>query len=177
MFDLVFDLERELKTWSRTVLPAGCNNEDERRAELEDHLSCHIAALREGGMPVEQAYRAAIDRMGDQARLAKEFAKNRSLLSTLCLVEGESMIDDSNRPLKRSAKLAGVILGQSIIWATVMMAVSAELSETQLRPVVMQWLTAGWFASFMLPVVLMEGGSVKAECAWIMWCLGLGKAW
>ncbi len=171
----MFDLERELKTWSRAVLPAGCRNEDERRAELEDHLSCEIEALQKGGLTTEQAYRAAIDHMGEQTRLAKEFAKNRSLLSTLCLIEGEHMRDDSNRPLMRSAKLGGVIIGQSIVWAVVMLAVSAELSDTQLKPIVIQWLTAGWFASFMLPVVLMEGGSVKAECAWIARRLGLGK--
>ncbi len=36
----MFDVDRELKAWSSRVLPAGCGQEDERRAELEDHLSC-----------------------------------------------------------------------------------------------------------------------------------------
>ena len=172
----MFDLDVELKAWSRRVLPAGCGQEDERRAELEDHVSCEIEVLKRGGMGVEQAFHAAIDRMGDQTRLAKEFAKNRSLQSTLCLIEGGNAMTDSKKPLLRSAKLGGLIIVQALIWAAVMMAVSWELGDTQTKDTVILWLTAGWFASSMLPVALMDSEMVKAECAWIRRRLGFGRA-
>ena len=171
----MFDLDTELKAWASRVLPAGCGQEDERRVELEDHVRCEIESLQRGGMGAEQAFRAAVDRMGDQTRLAKEFAKNRSLLSTLCLIEGGNAMNDSRQPLLRSVKLGGLIIVQSLIWAAVMLAVSSELGDTQSKDTIVQWLTAGWFASFMLPVSLMEGGSVKAECAWIRRRLGFGR--
>jgi hypothetical protein len=84
----MFDLNNEVDRWCRSVLS------DQVRSpamidELKDHLHSVVETLVEEGMSEQQAFRTAIERMGDCEVLKHEYMKNRtSLLDRLLRTEG-----------------------------------------------------------------------------------------
>ncbi|MCU1348966.1 MAG: hypothetical protein JWO56_1996, partial [Acidobacteria bacterium] len=81
----MFDLDREVASWSAKVHAERCQPAA-GVAELTDHLYCEIDRGRARGLSDEEAFRAAIARVGSAPELTTEHAKNRSALGTVCRV-------------------------------------------------------------------------------------------
>lgn len=149
-------------------------NSDNCENRSKPPLPC-IEVLQQTLADPEDAFRMAVNRMGDQTRLAREFSKNRSLLSTLCLLRGSGQPNLLGEPRSAAFRLGLLTVFQSIVWAVVIVAAGWTLSGTEYRESVSNWPLAGWFASVMLPMVLLNGGSAKAECAWVRHRFGFSK--
>jgi hypothetical protein len=136
----MFDLEKEVETWSRAVHADRCRA-GESIAELSDHLLCEIEHGRGEGLSAEQAFKAAVMKLGSAPQLAAESAKNRSLLQVACAATRDT---DSG-----SSSARGLLQAHAILWAAVMVA-SALLSMP--APMGYIWLLIGvlipgWWAS------------------------------
>lgn len=87
-------------------------------AELSDHLYCEIDRARAEGLSDEEAFRAAITRIGSAPQLAQEHAKNRSALrGTLCRVLAADARLEHRAPL----------IAHSLIWAALLLATTMVL--------------------------------------------------
>lgn len=141
----MFDLDREVANWTAAVYAARCRP-DAGVAELTDHLYCEIDRAREEGLSDEEAFRAAVARLGSVPQLVAENAKNRSALGTVCevvaRVEG-SLTREQRRLLNVHA----------FIWAVAMIVTSAMVKRTV--PNLSAWflltaLLSLWWASDQL---------------------------
>jgi hypothetical protein len=70
----VFDLERRLQQWRQTLAETLGDRPDVIE-ELEAHLREEVGRLVQSGQAPEQAWRTALDRLGDPRQLAEEFGK------------------------------------------------------------------------------------------------------
>src|SRR5205814_3143098 len=70
----VEDFERRIEQWRRG-LPGPLACRADVTEELEGHLRDEFARLVTGGVPPDEAWRRAIERLGRPADLAVEFAK------------------------------------------------------------------------------------------------------
>jgi hypothetical protein len=122
----MFDLDREVATWSATVHAERCRSAaGEGMAELQDHLYCEIDRGRAAGLSDEEAFRAAIARLGTASALTAENAKNRSALGTVCRVA--SRLDG---PEWTSPEYRRLLLAHAVIWASLMIASAIVLKKT-----------------------------------------------
>jgi len=146
----MFDLQREVSAWCRSILPEGCDNR-EQLAELEDHLMCEIERLEKTGLPQQEAFEQATRRMGEARMIMTEYSKNQSFVARLCALDrklsGAEQLADPK--LRRTARR--LLVGNSLLWAAAMLATALLSSEPddvgRLVPLVFVPL---WFASFAL---------------------------
>jgi hypothetical protein len=111
----VFDLDREANAWIESVHSGRCRNAASA-AELRDHLDCEIDRARAGGLSDEQAFAAAVARLGPADTLATELGKDRSLLAAGCAVAARLEGRDA------SDRFKGPLLAHALLWAGVVVA-------------------------------------------------------
>jgi hypothetical protein len=70
----VFDLERHLQQWRQT-LAGSLDDRPDVIEELEGHLREEVGRRVQSGQAPEEAWRTALDRLGDPRRLVEEFDK------------------------------------------------------------------------------------------------------
>jgi Cytochrome C assembly protein len=70
----VEDIERQIERWRRG-LPASLAGRPDVIDELEGHLRDELARLVAGGVPADEAWAKAVERLGTPDALAAEFAK------------------------------------------------------------------------------------------------------
>ena len=104
----MFDLEKEVAAWSAGV-DAGRCRQAASVAELSDHLYCEIERAREDGLSDEQAFRAAVAKLGRADDLTTEHAKGRSVLGRLCAAAAR--YDDAHGESRE------LLLAHAILWA------------------------------------------------------------
>lgn len=128
----MFDLEKEVQTWSEAVHAERCHPAGSV-AELADHLHCEIDRLRAtpSGNPLsdEQAFRAAVARLGATPALAAENAKNRSLLETGCAVARDERAPSVTG---RAGTHRRLLLAHAVLWASLMIGASLLMSKTSM---------------------------------------------
>lgn len=140
----MFDLAKEVEAWSRAVYANRCG-QDASVAELSDHLYSEIERARAEGMSDQQAFAAAVAKLGPQPELQAELAKNLSLLATGCAVAGRY------ERLESSGRHRQHLIAHSIVWAALILASSLLLSKTAV-PDLLSLLLIGimlpsWWAS------------------------------
>lgn len=124
----MFDLDREVTAWTNSVHAQRCRPAAGAE-ELTDHLYCEIERGRSAGLSDEEAFHAAVARLGAPSALMAEDAKNRSALGTACAVAARL-----DREGVR-AEFRGALLGHAIIWASLILATSMILSKSAVRDV------------------------------------------
>lgn len=153
----MFDLDREVTAWSTSVHAERCRPVAEV-AELTDHLYCEIERGRAEGLSDEEAFHAAIARLGSASMLTAEEAKNRSALGTACQVAAK--LDGAG--VRREHR--GVLLGHALIWASLILATSLLLSKTAVRDVfslllVVVFVPLWWASEQLLRTALRRQGT------------------
>ncbi len=141
----MFDLRRAVDTWSQTVRSGRCEG-SESVDELTDHLYCEIDRARAEGMSDEQAFAAAVARIGAPKALVAEKAKNYTFRQTVCALEA------------RDASLSGngrsLLVAHAVLWAAVILAASILLSRSSASMTFAFFLTGvlvpAWWASELL---------------------------
>ncbi|MCU1229931.1 MAG: hypothetical protein JWO97_2815 [Acidobacteria bacterium] len=132
----MFDLNREVETWSAAVYAERCQPAASV-AELSDHLYCEIDLARAAGLSDEEAFRAAVARLGSVSELSAENAKNRSAVGAACAVAAKL-----EGPVSRQHR--GLLLAHALLWATLMIASAAVLKKTEI---------AGWMlVAILIPL-------------------------
>jgi hypothetical protein len=151
MLNPIFNLDREVAAWAAAVHAERCRPEA-GVAELSDHLYCEIDRARAEGLSEEEAFRAAVARLGTPADLAAEHAKNRGPLAKVCRVaaamDGGTIWSADQRRL---------LTAHSMIWASMMIATSIVMTAASLKAAaaVSLWLitviyTPLWWSSEQL---------------------------
>lgn len=143
----MIDLDREVTAWSNAAAAAGCAGA-ERAAELRDHLYSEIEAARSRGLSDEQAFAAAVAKLGTPAQLAAEHAKNRTALGVVC-----SAVSRDERLAGRGVPRA-VLRAHALTWAAVMVSLSFLMVRVGVRKdtawVLSSVLIPLWYASELL---------------------------
>jgi hypothetical protein len=70
----MFNLEEAISEWKRQIRAAGVKNPNVVE-ELESHLLEDVARQTQSGVSAEQAFKAAVERVGHPSLLKREFAK------------------------------------------------------------------------------------------------------
>jgi hypothetical protein len=122
----MFDLDREVTAWSAAVHIERCQPAASV-AELSDHLYCEIDRARAEGLSDEEAFRAAIARLGSAPELMAEHAKNRSALGTAC-----QMATKVDR-LWSSPEHRRLLLAHALVWAALIVASALVFTKTAAR--------------------------------------------
>jgi len=146
----MFQTEKEVRAWCASIVPDDCG-QDRHLDELEDHLLSEIERLRATGLGEEQAFNAAIKRMGEAKMLMSEYSKNRSFVSRLCALDrklsGTGMITDPT--LRKQAKR--LILGHAILWAAALVACTVLFLDSEnVNTMSTLVIIPLWFASYLL---------------------------
>jgi hypothetical protein len=128
----VFELDREVRSWSAAVHADRCGT-GASVAELSDHLYCEIDRDRAGGMSDEQAFAAAVAKLGSAENLSAELAKNRSPLGVACAVAARLESQDS------SIGNRGLFVAHGVVWASVVIAIALWSKKTY-SSTASQWL-------------------------------------
>jgi hypothetical protein len=165
---VTFQLEQSVDGWCKAIGASG--SDPDTLTELKDHLYCAIERLREQGLSDQEAFLAVTKQMGDVETLAVEFSRNDGYRARLCSrAKGISSATPPNRSERMSSiKLASVTVVQSLVWAALMILVSATLSGTDQKTQVFNYLLAGWFISSSLPLVLVDyRKAMRDECAFL----------
>jgi hypothetical protein len=114
----------------------------------------------------QEAFTAATKQLGDVGKLAAEFSKNHGYRMALCHPDKSpaNLIDGSES--MSPMKVVLLMLVQSLVWAAVMIFAGSTLSGTDYGKRISAYLFAGWFVSWLLPLVLMDyRKALRAECA------------
>jgi hypothetical protein len=119
----LFELDREVTAWSEAVHADRCRG-SASVDELRDHLYCEIDRARAEGLSDEQAFAAAVAKLGPATTLASEHAKNRSLLGTLCAAAARLERGES------SAQARSLLMAHAIVWASVMIATALMMKKS-----------------------------------------------
>lgn len=136
----MFDLKREVAAWSAQVHQGRCRTAEEI-AELTDHLYCEIERARTEGLGEEEAFHAAIAKLGSTTQLSAEHAKNRSKLSAILQYDCAASSPEQRR----------ILLGHALIWASLQIA-SALIVAGRDMPEMYGWFSITavfplWWAS------------------------------
>lgn len=121
-----FDLEKAVQQWCELVL-SNDSIKSRNIDELKDHLFCEIENFLQEGATESEAFKAAIGKMGEVDMLSGEYEKNRTFLQKLCAFEYGTVADHNND----TVKVKSMIVQQSILWATAMIATSLILDDKQ----------------------------------------------
>ncbi len=140
----MFDLEREVAAWSEAVHAGPCRRAGSV-AELADHLYCEIERARAEGLADEQAFAAAVAKLGNGPELAAEHAKNRSLLASGCALAARYDPPMGGRGSR------GLLVAHGIVWAALTVSAALLLSKYGAREAFNWLLIVGlvpsWLAS------------------------------
>ena len=155
----MFDLEREVAAWSATVHAERCQPAASV-AELSDHLYCEIDQARATGLSEEEAFRAAVARIGSPSALTAEHAKNRSALGTVCRVAAK-LDGSSSSPEQRR-----LLVAHALIWAALMIASALMLKKTASEVSVLMLITIfiplSWASEQLLRRAFRQGPAGRA---------------
>ena len=140
----MFDLEKEVLAWSEAMQVEGCRKSASSE-ELVDHLYCEIDRARKAGLSDEEAFAGAVVKLGKKQDLSQEHAKNRSLFGTACAAVARYERASGDGPGRQ------LLIAHAIVWAALMIALSAVLSKAA-APATQGWLLTGvmvpcWWAS------------------------------
>jgi hypothetical protein len=152
----LFDLEKEVTTWSRDVHADRCRNADEV-AELADHLLCEIEQLKasrsksdRGPLSDEQAFKIAVANLGGRRGLTAEHAKNRSRVGALWAKVVRYERAQSAGLTREHGRL---LAAHAILWAVLIATSALALSKAGAKDAA-SWLFTVWiplwFASEMV---------------------------
>jgi hypothetical protein len=121
----MFDLDREATVWSEAVYANDCRGAASV-AELRDHLYCEIDRARAEGLSDEQAFAAAVAKLGPATKLATEHAKNRSVLRAVCAAvsRDERLVSSDQQWL---------LVAHAVLWAALTIGTALVLSKTATR--------------------------------------------
>ncbi len=152
----MFDLDREVTAWSNSVHADSCVGST-RSAELRDHLYCEVDRARSQGLSDEQAFAAAVAKMGESAQLAGEHAKGRSVFKSACAAAMRYERRDWQ------AGYRGPLMAHAIIWASLQVGVSLIVSSSDASVgtglLLISLMTAMWWGSEqILRRALRQGG-------------------
>lgn len=87
----MFELDKEIDSWCKIFRHSGSLTEAEID-ELKDHLCCEIERQQGNGLPIEQAFTVAIEKLGNTEEIGKAFSISRSYPARLSqLVAGVCM--------------------------------------------------------------------------------------
>lgn len=155
----MFELEREVRAWSEAVYASRCRNAASV-AELSDHLYCEIDRARAEGMSDEQAFAAAVAKLGSASELAAEHAKSRSWLARFYAWEVQASRGASGR------KQAWLHIANALIWAMVMLASAYLLKKDgaphDTRTSILFLLLSSWVGTDQLLRAAMGRGARNA---------------
>jgi hypothetical protein len=139
----MFDLEREIEQWCRTIIDCGCARETDLN-ELKDHLHCLVEEHREQGHTEQDAFVEAIKQMGDTRLITDEYARNRTLLQKIAAYDRKVQRSITRR---FSAKqLIWFLLGFSMFCALLMLLLAAY------GGLAVFWIMLIWFIPFIITV-------------------------
>jgi hypothetical protein len=143
----MFDLNREVAAWSEAVHADRCRRAGSV-AELTDHLYCEIDRGRTAGLSDEQAFAAAVEKLGAAPQLQAEHAKNRTLVQTACAVLMRYERGAASRLQRR------LLTAHALLWGALML-VWALLSAKSTAPAASGWMLIGvlmpcWWASELI---------------------------
>ena len=125
----MFDLEKEVTTWTVTVFGTGCRA-NESIEELEDHLYTEIEHLQTKGLSQAEAFYKAIERLGPIEVLQAEYAKNHSLIARLQAFE-ESHINNKIGKRLSERQRAIALIGFSLFIAALILLTSALMNDSE----------------------------------------------
>lgn len=123
----MFNLNQAIQQWCELVL-SNDSIKSKNIDELSDHLHCEVEQFIKSGKSEEQAFKAAIEKMGEIDMLAGEYEKNRSFLQKLCAFEYGTVGQYSSESSDQS-KTKSKVLAQSIMWAAAMIASALIISN------------------------------------------------
>ncbi len=139
----MFDLEREIEQWCRTIIDCGCARETDL-IELKDHLYCLVEEHRKQGHKEQDAFVEAIKQMGDTRLITDEYARNRTLLQKIAAYDRKVQRSITGR---FSAKqLIWFLLGFSMFCALLMLLLAAYVE------LAVFWIMLIWFIPFIITV-------------------------
>jgi hypothetical protein len=81
----MFRLDREISNWCAALTRRGQLSKAELD-EIRDHLLTEIETLRQRGASEEEAFRAAVDKLGSVEDLSQEYSKNHRLARTISTI-------------------------------------------------------------------------------------------
>ena len=139
----MFDLEREIEQWCRTIIDCGCARETDLN-ELKDHLHCLVEEHRKQGHAEQDAFVEAIKQMGDTRLITDEYARNRTVLQKIAAFD---------RKVQRS--ITGRFSGKQLIWFLLGFSVFCALLMLLLATYVglaVYWIMLIWFIPFIITV-------------------------
>jgi hypothetical protein len=138
----MFDLDREVVAWSRAVHSGQCSAQ--AAAELTDHLYCEIEKGRASGLPDQEAFAAAVAKVGARPDLKNESAKNRSWWQSACAWAARA-----DQPLPRGGQYAVIL--HALVWGRLMVVASAlarrAAEPDSVRGMVLALSVAAWILS------------------------------
>ena len=154
----MFELEREVRAWSEAVYATRCRSAASV-AELSDHLYCEIDRARAEGMSDEQAFAAAVAKLGSASELAAEQAKGRSWLARFYAWEVRAARGASGR------KQAWLSMANALIWGVAMLASGYVLRKHDVphdaRTTILLLLLMSYVGSDQILRAAMSRGSRK----------------
>lgn len=170
----MFNLEKEVATFCEQAT-AGKKGQAELVDELKDHLYCEIEILQRNGQTEEQAFREATQKLGAPAELLSEYRKNRRVFSLMCDNEQPTLNDYAQQrsTVMTYKKTATRIIGQSILWATAILASGLMLGDAEQYTFYMLLLVVLATTSISLDPGYKE--AARVECRYFKRLLGIGK--
>lgn len=152
----MFELEREVRAWSETVYATRCRSAASV-AELSDHLYCEIDRARAEGMSDEQAFTAAVAKLGSAGELAAEHAKGRSWLARFYASEVRAARGLSG------PKQAWLLVAHAILWGAVILATALVMKRSggsqAAQTVILFILVPSWLGSEQILRAALASGS------------------
>ncbi len=139
----MFDLEREIEHWCRTIIDCGCARETDLN-ELKDHLHCLVEEHRKRGHTEQDAFVEAIKQMGDTRLITDEYARNRTLLQTIAAYDRKVQRSITGR--FSGKQLIWFLLGFSMFCALLMLLLAAYVGLAGF------WIMLIWFIPFIITV-------------------------
>jgi hypothetical protein len=150
--NVMFDLRKEVATWSQSVKVGSCGTTQTLdKAELIDHLYCEIERGRSTGLTDEQAFAAAVAKIGRLPELTVEGAKNRSRLGAAWagIVRFECAQYSAVEPQHRKVLVANAILWSALVVASTLVLSASDAAETLGVLITTVWVPM-WLSSDLL---------------------------
>ena len=146
----MFDLEREIEQWCRTIIDCGCARETDLN-ELKDHLYCLVEEHRKQGHTEQDAFVEAIKQMGDTRLITDEYARNRTLLQKIAAYDRKVQRSITGRFGSITGRFSGkqliwFLLGFSMFCALLMLLLAAHVG------LAVFWIMLIWFIPFIITV-------------------------
>lgn len=155
----MFDLNREIDQWCRSVLDAGCSRRQDLD-ELIDHLHCMVEERTAAGISEQAAFVDAIKQMGDSELITAGYAGNRNLLQKMAAYDRNLQQRISQRFSAR--QLTVFMIAYSLLCAAAMIFLPERLTTLD-ADTVFNWILVIWFIPFVTVASLPEVR--RAECA------------